>query len=422
MRLQHRYRIASMGTEMPRGIDRRYSQPDEVRLELNAYLPGKPVTDREWAFLVDRRYVDEMMDGQGTILEMRNDLQAIRETQIDRPPPRQHKDTTKRASQPGREKAVVDGTPSDGPRTSAVAELVAADAAEFPDVSEFRQRVWKGRHPNEEWSEVQRRGSQEHYPLSPAEAAQWVVSTVDAEQSTVGPSAYLEVGPLLLGDVLRAVIEQQPLSIPLRQEHLQKLEYRRLRIRLPDGLVETVPTQQGGDLERLRLLSDELAASFAWAREDATLWVLTGITPPLPPLTNSVLPHAGAPVLDRLSIQIDPHVPPADLATYYARVRQAYWQDSGTQSRQMRARLPDAGRMEMVAFVAPRLASGSDTQDAWRSMRHAWNRAHPQSKYASDQELRADYRRARRQLLGLTRRKEPRNAQSIEDTIGTEVE
>jgi hypothetical protein len=95
-----------------------------------------------------------------------------------------------------------------------------------------------------------------------------------------------------------------------------------LAYRVPSSeWVRHVATRAGHPLETLRQASERVAAFTGWAAADATVFILTGITPHMVPIRAEIHYQPAASVRSRIVLTIDPTSTPADVATAYRRLR-----------------------------------------------------------------------------------------------------
>jgi hypothetical protein len=144
----------------------------------------------------------------------------------------------------------------------------------------------------------------------------------------------------------------------------------------------------GEALDHLYWLQDRLRRLFLWPEYKATTFTLAGLTPLVAPLT---LTYHGGPLipyrltcLSRVTLEVDPHMTPRELARHYATIR--------AQLFPCRARSLSEQRMQLAVFAAgvPEL-----THDAMKE----WNRQHPKARYTMFKNFTRDARDAQERLL-----------------------
>ncbi len=208
----------------------------------------RKVPDGIWDYAEKKRYVREFQDGESSLPDLVKEVKQLQDA------------VAPVARRPAR--AVV-GTVEPADRTEthlseatsvyehALSEVVAAAADSDPDVVAFRRTVlsdslmmWDQVHA---WIEAQQ--------VAEGDPTQWVTFPMSAERE--GQSVtYTE----------------------LRDRH--GVSTRMLRyVRPRENWEVPIGTVAGGTLERLRRLSEELARANGWTPAQATVFVLTGLTP-----------------------------------------------------------------------------------------------------------------------------------------------
>jgi hypothetical protein len=144
--------------------------------------------------------------------------------------------------------------------------------------------------------------------------------------------------------------------------------------------VQRVGTSRGGVLERLGALSESLSARFDWHPALATMFVLTGQTPPLSTRRETVtIPIGGRPKITVVSYLDDDPEAGAD-------VHRAARMRFGITRRRPRK---DAERLDVLrAFVEERRPA------TWPSLLVEWNRMHSEWRYSNPEKIRVAYKRA----------------------------
>jgi hypothetical protein len=152
--------------------------------------------------------------------------------------------------------------------------------------------------------------------------------------------------------------------------------------------VRRVPVRARTVLDRLRLASLTLAKHYSWTEPQATLFLLTGITPLIRSVRATILENPAAPALSRITLEIDPSVAPRELAEMYATVRAQF----------ISGRHRDLG--EKHTELALQKMSGAAQAGTWASRMAAWNAEHPEWAYTEVANYAHDTLQARRRLLG----------------------
>jgi len=256
-------------------------------------------------------------------------------------------------------------------RSRAISSMVASLAAQDAGVIAFRTKELQNRL------------------ITRKMVADWVRNQGNAD----GPPTVLLMVPIPPDEPLKfrrdkgktlAIVPTRPLRISNRQPAIgtwvEELAYRaegeRTRLR---------PITLNGVLDRLRLLSERLAAEFGWRRFDATTFILTGRIPRIPAfVARYERKHLAA--LNRVTLSVDLALSPRELARYYSKMRKRYlgrWHHSIT---------------EKHSALALFMNSRPDHEIRLSSMQ-AWNAAHQKWKYKHVSNFVRDLLVARRRIL-----------------------
>ncbi len=339
---------------------------DEARQMVEKRLRRK-VPDGIWDYAEKKRYVREFQDGESSLPDLVKEVKQLQDA------------VAPVARRPAR--AVV-GTvePADWTETHlseatsvyehALSEVVAAAADSDPDVVAFRRTVlsdslmmWDQVHA---WIEAQQ--------VAEGDPTQWVTFPMSAERE--GQSVtYTE----------------------LRDRH--GVSTRMLRyVRPRENWEVPIGTVAGGTLERLRRLSEELARANGWTPAQATVFVLTGLTPTVSMIRRTEGGenirfsrwHAWA---ERIVLTINPAVPVDEVADSYRAARERYAKRR-TQG-DYRIRTQSLRLLRLAGFVARRRP---DTQ--WAELMQAWNaQCEPGEAYTQVSNFRRDAVLAQDRLL-----------------------
>lgn len=241
--------------------------------------------------------------------------------------------------------------------TLALSEILALEAAEFPEVQEFRREVLRRRL------------------MSPNKVAPWVRRHAAREGR---PTVWLEIptdddGQPLIGDRLPSGRSVRILSFPDA-----------------NGDMASVPVRLGGVLDRLRLIAEGLRRHFpAWQEAQAVDFVLTGRSPLLP-LARVRVDH-GWPHQELRSIRIDvsPRLNPPEVAKIY---RTARTQLLGEKHRD---RPVGARAAAQAVFIA-----GQSEGVTWERARLVWNARYADWEYSHVRLFTRDCRQAYKRVTG----------------------
>jgi hypothetical protein len=276
-------------------------------------------------------------------------------------------------AQPGEAQRTEVRLPEGGnDRQRALSIILANEASKDPAVREFRTRVLKGRLL----------GSRQA-------AAKWIWDQTDRD----GPStAFLTDIPVPPGYVLRRDSETGHVVTdpPLKVEGAAGARGIRYRAISDDFTTyEAVYTCVTGIAEQLRKLSQDLAARYRWKMDDATVFVLTDVTPEVAPIRARAEISRTFPVCSRAILEVDPTLPPSEVARAYLAIRRTLWP--------RRIRTLSSKHASLAAFIEERSAD----ETTWRQRLSEWNRKNPDPKYQyrSESNFRRDALTARRRLL-----------------------
>lgn len=145
----------------------------------------------------------------------------------------------------------------------------------------------------------------------------------------------------------------------------------------------------GGILDRLRTLGETLAAHYRWSPAAAIAFVLTDEEPTIDAVTAKIEGDVTLPALSRISLSIDPVMPPAAVARAYQQAR------SHLARRRIREMPPKS--LALAAFAAWRPPREPLKQQIW--LWNAWvAEVHPEWRYDPARNTqRANFARDRKQ-------------------------
>jgi hypothetical protein len=125
------------------------------------------------------------------------------------------------------------------------------------------------------------------------------------------------LGTTLVGDL------KQWLDVEVRRQGRPTISRGRvslLAIRVRDEILRRA-TRRGRPLERLRQISERLAAFYGWDPADAAAYVLAGTPPRVSAIEGRVQLKFPLPARSRIILTIDPTSTPAEVAAAYSRLR-----------------------------------------------------------------------------------------------------
>lgn len=308
---------------------RKMITPEVVRRLLDQKL-GRPITDPEWAFLEENGTIGDAqafgVDAEivGLVTRARRAFGVAPE-----PKPVEMLEAGTKAS-------------SVSERVHALSFALACIANGDDRVQQFRTKFLAngllGRDEVEAWiqNEVQAEG--------PQRAGLTIAMPDDAVVETDMQTGRMTVA-------LRAM-----------EVEVQRLSRDFLSYGVPgDDWERALPIARGGTLDRLRGVSTSLAARFQWNEAQATLFVLTGEVPLVSRVRARMTFSGAAPTSTaRVVLEVDPTVPPTEVAKAYGRIRQRWL---GARHR------PLSGKhLRLATFYAPR-----PDGEPWKTSLSAWN-------------------------------------------------
>ena len=225
----------------------------------------------------------------------------------------------------------------------------------------------------------------------------WISKQYLIEKETRVPTKWLSVIPLpaeeaarILHASLNKSLETEPpitVTIPAKQVGIPFTNSEALEFYSPgDKRVRTLPTPSGGYMEQLEQLSKRLAEQYPWTRAQATIFVLTGLSPLVRPITHSFQDNVELPANSHITLTIDPFVAPEEVAEHYRKYRRSI-----VESRQ---REMSDKHLMLALFAATR------TEDeTWVRGMEEWNQEHPEWAYKEHRNFSRDAIQASRRLL-----------------------
>jgi hypothetical protein len=308
---------------------------------------GHRISDSLWAYLVDKRYIDELETGDAAVADV---VVAIREME-------------RALTTPDPEPAAPMAAPSRRPHDVhrwAISVLAADRAREDPDVVAYREHVLGGTL------------------MAWADVPGWVKEHAEARP----PTAWITV-PVEDDDANSIVIDRRdPVGLATSA--------RVLKYSAPGDEWVRLQVTSRGPLEQLRRLAERLAPAYAWTESQATVFVLADVVPLIATINATwgghFIRHGDSHEwARRITLEVDPTVPPHELARTYQKVRERA-------DHRGRRRLSDK-HASLAAFAAER------PQETWAARRRAWNQVNPTWSYGHDSNFCRDAIRAQARLL-----------------------
>lgn len=342
----------------------------------------RQVPDGLWNYLIDKNFVSTYRQGECALDELLTDVRELLQafTASSRP------STPGPVGGPPLPRAPTERYLSEETSTyqAALSEAVASVANTDPDVAAFRDKVLGGRLL--QWDEVE----------------PWVQSQQAAQN---GPTTWLTFplppdhdGKSVAYDELleRADVGSRLLKYVVRAELNADDSESASKGAAPSQKV--VATAVNGPLERLRWLSESLATVHAWQEGQATVFVLTGLTPTVSMIRTTQGGHYGrhgwnCAWAERIVLTVDPAAPVEEIVAAYRAARRQYTQRR-TQGKHG-IRTQSLRQLRLVEFVASRRP-----QIKWNDLMQAWNdRCEPGERYTQCSNFRRDARLAQERLL-----------------------
>lgn len=336
----------------------------EVRDLIEKKLHRK-LSDGMWDYVQDKHYVEEFQNGgllDDLLKEVRR-LQALSEP-VERRPVRVVQDAP-----PLVDRGEAHLSEATSTYQAALSEVVVAAADSDPDVVAFRSKVLSDKLMA--WDEVQ--AWIEAQQAREGDPTQWVTFPMPSDEDQL----------VRYGD--------------LRDRH--GVEGRLLKyVRPKENWPLQIGTVAGGTLERLRRLSEALAKANAWTPAQATVYVLTGLTPTVSMIRRTEGGHnirygRSHDWAERIVLTIDPAVPVDEVAESYRAARERYAQRRTRGEYRIRTQSPRL--LRVAAFVARRRPAMK-----WNELFHVWNaQCAPEYAYSQESNFRRDAVLAQDRLL-----------------------
>ena len=156
---------------------------------------------------------------------------------------------------------------------------------------------------------------------------------------------------------------------------------------VPDDLwMRSQPTAKNGVLGSLRILAARLAKRYGWQEAQATLFVLTDMVPRVSPLHAEMKWTSPFEAMSRITLTVDPALPPREVADAYREVR----------ARFLGPRYRTLGEKHVaLALFAARKPGGI----TWREGMLSWNKAKKKWAYSQETNFARDCTQALKRLL-----------------------
>ena len=148
------------------------------------------------------------------------------------------------------------------------------------------------------------------------------------------------------------------------------------------------PTSPGGNLEKLKNLSESLAKSFCWQEAQATVFVLTGITPQVS--TQMVARQINPSAANRIVLTLDPALTDKEVAAVYRKARRRLLKKD--KQGKARFRLQSEKHLRLAIFDA-------EHEGTYLKKMNVWNKQFPKWEYEHLSNFIRDCKKAKERLL-----------------------
>lgn len=260
------------------------------------------------------------------------------------------------------------GGESSTARSKAISLLVAAEAGGRDEIIEFRKVLRHG------------------IILSRDEVEPWIQNQAKADGPptvylTVAAPPHLELKVTDRGGIAGTRPFQISDDWPANRCSRAMLDY----LVAGNNYVRRVAVCRGGVLDRLRMISEDLAADYGWWPAAGTVFVLTG-TPPLIDTTTVQPVLKRIPALSRIALTIDPALSPREVSSIYRRLRKEL---VGIRYRSLSEK-----HGTLVVFVMSR-----PKKETYARQMEAWNKKYPKWEYKHTTNFGRDVQIAKQRLL-----------------------
>ncbi len=336
------------------------SESLDVRALLDARLDA-PLADEEFRFLELQGLIAEIEEAparrRSRVAALAKAVQTVKTL-------RRAQGKEERQKSPKAGRLAID----DRDRRFALSRLLAIEAERDPEVCGFRERYLGGK------------------PLEWARIEEWIGATAAADGEH---SQYVEIA-LPADSSLRVPVEGPRIESEalLRDVHVEAtVKVKFVSYGLPGkDRVQVVPVRAGGVLDELRRLSEKLARSYRWTADQATVFVLAGVTPYMVGVRIETVVGSAHPAASTVCLEIDPIVSPLEVQKAYSQIRQKMLEGI--------YRPLTEKHLKLAVFAAERRPPAK-----WAEVMAAWNEAHPEYGYEKETVFARDATAAQNRLL-----------------------
>jgi hypothetical protein len=310
-----------------------------------------------WDYLVDRGFVDEVLDGASDLDQLMNEARRILAAGA---PSAEHRVPAPAPREPrlGQERAW------------ALSQLVAAHAHHDPDIIAFRHKYLGDALVD--WADLDT----------------WITARAKLDgEPTTDITIALPASAIPDPDA-----DELHLSPPLERVRPARVATRRLDYALPeDDWVRRMAVTADGALDRLRFLAEALAKAYGWTPAQASIFVLCGVTPFIATIritrsSAKVRHHADLVWARRITLDIDPAATPQQVLDAFQHARQ---RQGVAQLRPLTVK-----HIRLAAF-----AGAEHADKPWAERLRLWNTSFPEWHYPEQSNFRRDTIRAEARIL-----------------------
>jgi hypothetical protein len=310
-----------------------------------------------WDYLVDRGFVDEVLDGASDFGQL---LEEARRILAAGAPSAEHRAPAPASREPrlGQERAW------------ALSQLVATHAHHDPDVLAFRHKYLGDALV--EWADLDT----------------WITAQAKLDgELTTDLTIALPTSAIADPDA-----DELHLSPPVAKVRPARIASRVLAYALPeDDWIRRIAITADGTLDRLRVLAETLAKAYGWTPAQASIFVLCGVPPFIATvrITRSsakVRHRADLVWARRMTLDIDPAATPQQVLDAFQHAR----------------RQQGLAQLHPLTLKHLRLAAFAGAEHAdkpWAERLRLWNRSFPKWRYAEQSNFRRDALRAEARIL-----------------------
>lgn len=335
---------------------------ERVRQDVE-FILGFGLRDRTWDYLLGKGFVESCLKGEKSTEALADEAKQLLEASGG---------YTSEQTDPAMFEREAGQTPPIEARMDAISVLLAREARKEDRVKAFRDKVLRGHLIP--WEEVE----------------DWI----NRQKDTDGPSTLWLRVPVPPGHSMRVVkghpVPDPPMTVS-EEDPAWGASTDLLAYALPgDRWPRRLPVAREGVLGYLRSVSVSLSRTFGWHEAQATVFVLTDVTPQCVPLQVEAALSGPFTVTSRVKLTVDLSVSPGEVADAFRRAR--------VKLLPSRPRGLTEKHLHLAVFVA-----GCAEGETWRQKMTAWNTAwrdeQPNWVYERETNFARDCNQAKQRLL-----------------------